>query len=104
MPNLPEICSRLAADSDARVQEIGRRCLRNYDEFQMLRYASLTNGDAQHLTESALVARGLGDTKRAKLLEQGAKALGSELTRLRPAPKKPAKTTGKAAAQKVAQA
>jgi hypothetical protein len=67
---LTELCFRLSHDVDARVQAIGRQCLRAYDEFAGLRYAGLTSRDSRHLEAAAKVARASHDRERSKLLDE----------------------------------
>ena len=65
------LCARLAQDLNARVREIGQRCMREFDEFAGMKYARLTGHDEACLTRAAEVAREGEDVTRAEMLEEG---------------------------------
>ena len=76
---LTELCYRFSHDVDARVQAIGRQCLRAYDEFAGLRYAGLTSRDSRHLATAAQTAHAKGESERAKLLDEAVRLVRSYL-------------------------
>jgi hypothetical protein len=72
MTELIELCGMLSRDADLRVRAIGRRCLNSYDSVAGLRYASLTNGEAEYMSAAAMTARASLDVYRAELLDRAA--------------------------------
>lgn len=60
---------QMADDSDAAVRAIGKRCLREYDEFVGMRYAGLTALDSARVEAAATVARAGADESRAEMLD-----------------------------------
>ena len=66
------LCAKLAQDSDAAVREIGQRCMREFDEFALMKYARLTGQDEACLARAARSAREGDEVTRAETLEAGA--------------------------------
>jgi len=64
-----QVSSRLANDSDAGIREIGKRCMREYDEFAGMKYAHLTARDAALVTAAAQRARAGDEHDRADMLD-----------------------------------
>ncbi len=71
-PIVVQLCGKLLRDSDAGIREIGKRCMREYDEFSGMRYAHLTERDKQRVVAAATVARKSDDSERAGVLDAAA--------------------------------
>lgn len=68
-PTMVQLCGKLLRDSDAGIREIGKRCMREYDEFSGMRYAHLTARDRDCVAAAARAARTSDDPERAGLLD-----------------------------------
>jgi hypothetical protein len=71
-PALVYLCAKLAHDPNAGVREIGQRCMREFDEFALMKYARLTGQDEACLARAAQSAREGDEVTRAEMLEEGA--------------------------------
>lgn len=78
-PTVVQLCGKLLRDSDAGVREIGKRCMREYDEFSGMRYAHLTTRDEERVLAAASVARKSDDVDRAVVLDAAAHMIRTAL-------------------------